>query len=421
MARRKIHKQKKKIHTVIWIIPVILSTIMLGLGVYTCNRLQTADNLYKEGNFSQSIKAYKSLRLPFNIDQSEINDTIAQALIEERHARLLHEGEVLLHNKQYLPAISYLFQIPQTSRYYEQGQKDMLAASYANTDAIHKPLVDTIVSSASNATDSFSLNSNLTRADGAIFQTTPTPRAPISRNEITPTPTTTPTEPVTYALNVPILMYHYIRINPDPTDAVGFSLSVTPTDFASQMEYLATHNYHTITIVQLVQSLQTGTPLPSHPIILTFDDGYDDFYTVAYPILQHYQLKAETYVITGFVGQPRYMSWGMLKMLAKDPLITIGSHTLHHLDLTTLSLSSIESELMQSKQTLEQQLGINITDFCYPSGKVNSLVMAEVHKAGYLDATTTQTGSEHTQDSALLLNRIRISGGETLQTYITSL
>src|SRR5260221_3090993 len=78
---------------------------------------------------------------------------------------------------------------------------------------------------------------------------------------------------------VPVLMYHYIRVNPDPNDKVGFNLSVTPWDFSAQLDWLAQHGYHSITLDDLGANLFYHIKLPPKPVVLTFDDGYRDFYT----------------------------------------------------------------------------------------------------------------------------------------------
>ena len=78
-------------------------------------------------------------------------------------------------------------------------------------------------------------------------------------------------------------MYHYIRVNPDPRDRVGFALSVTPAAFHAQMDYLARNHFHVIPLSQAVAAIRTHGPLPSRPVVLTFDDGYADFYTAAVP------------------------------------------------------------------------------------------------------------------------------------------
>ncbi|MBO0686827.1 MAG: hypothetical protein J2P45_27075, partial [Candidatus Dormibacteraeota bacterium] len=83
------------------------------------------------------------------------------------------------------------------------------------------------------------------------------------------------------SVHVPILEYHYVRVNPNPADQLGFNLSVTPANFAAQMAWLAGHGYHPIDIRDLRAYFAGQVDLPAEPVVLSFDDGYSDFYTEA--------------------------------------------------------------------------------------------------------------------------------------------
>lgn len=222
-------------------------------------------------------------------------------------------------------------------------------------------------------------------------------------------------------IHVPILMYHYIRVNPVATDQVGFNLSVTPSDFEQQMQYLATQGYNGTDAYTVARALVKQLSLPSKPVVITFDDGYRDFYTYAFPILKKYNLHAEIYIITGFVGGDNYMTWDMLKEIRDSGLVTIGSHTVNHLYLTSFPWDQVQNQLTSSKQTLESILGITITDFCYPYGAVNNDVAAAVKNAGYIDATTTAFGNNHYPGEDLAMPRVRVGGGESLGSFIGNL
>jgi peptidoglycan/xylan/chitin deacetylase (PgdA/CDA1 family) len=213
-------------------------------------------------------------------------------------------------------------------------------------------------------------------------------------------------------INVPILTYHYIRINPDRFDRMGFALSVTPADFAAQMDWLKDSGYHPITAGDLHAYLRGARGLPSRPVILTFDDGYGDFYTTALPILRAHDFRATAYVVSGFVGWPNYMTAAQV-VEADRSGIEIGSHTVNHPNLTNLSSVSVRSQLVDSKRFLENLLGHPVTSFCYPSGKVNSTVAWQVADVGYDSATTTVFGFRHTLADRYIWTRLRISGGET--------
>lgn len=221
------------------------------------------------------------------------------------------------------------------------------------------------------------------------------------------------------AIRVPILMYHYIRINPDPRDSMGFRLSVKPSDFAAQMDWLARNGYHPVTTLDVINYLSGARGLPSKPIVLTFDDGYDDFYTTAVPILRQHDFTAVAYVVSGFIGQPRYMNAAQVLSL-QGAGFEIGSHTVHHVDLTTQSADGLNSELMSSKQSLEQLLGRPVTAFCYPSGKFGRREANAVAAAGYQDATTTLGGSYRTMGGRYTWSRLRVSGGEYLSDFAWS-
>jgi hypothetical protein len=113
---------------------------------------------------------------------------------------------------------------------------------------------------------------------------------------------TVPAGPVTY---VPILYYHYIRINPNPRDRVGFGLSTPPAALRAQMQYLADHGFHVVSLHQAVTAIQNHSGLASRAVVLTFDDGYADFFSNAVPILQSHGFTATSFVITGRMG------WGV--------------------------------------------------------------------------------------------------------------
>jgi peptidoglycan/xylan/chitin deacetylase (PgdA/CDA1 family) len=222
------------------------------------------------------------------------------------------------------------------------------------------------------------------------------------------------------AIRVPVLMYHYIRVNPVPSDRLGFNLSVTPADFAAQMDWLARNDYHPINFAELHGYLNRQHGLPSRPVILTFDDGYADFYSTALPILRAHDFSAVAYVVSGFVGRPGYMTAAQI-VEADRSGIEIGAHTVDHADLARQSPDGVRYQLTASKAALEQLLGHPVLSLCYPSGKFNPTVAAAAENAGYRDATTTRWGSVRTLAGRFIWDRLRISGGETLDQFAREL
>jgi peptidoglycan/xylan/chitin deacetylase (PgdA/CDA1 family) len=219
---------------------------------------------------------------------------------------------------------------------------------------------------------------------------------------------------------VPILMYHYIRDNPDASDRLGFDLSVTPADFAHQMDWLAANGYHPVDFDDLRGYLLSGGGLPDRPVVLTFDDGYRDMYTAAYPVLRAHGFKAVAYVVSGFVNSPVSVTTEqVLEMDANG--IQIGAHTVSHADLTRLSGANLWHEVYDSKAALEALLGHRVLDFCYPAGRFNDAVVRAVEAAGFATATTTQPGLLHSAADRFLWPRVRISGGEPLERLVADL
>ena len=215
------------------------------------------------------------------------------------------------------------------------------------------------------------------------------------------------------AIKVPILTYHYIRSNPDPRDGLGFALSVTPADFAAQMDWLARAGYHTITTEDLYQYVNRARGLPSKPVILTFDDGYADFYTSALPVLRSHEFTATAYVVSGFVGHGGYMTQEQIREVDHSG-IEIGSHSVHHANLARSSMANVRAEVGDSKRYLEELVGHPVNSFCYPSGKWHAGVANAVAAAGYHDSTTTAFGFWHGLGDRYMWTRLRVGGGQSL-------
>ena len=212
-------------------------------------------------------------------------------------------------------------------------------------------------------------------------------------------------------------MYHYIRVNPNPLDREGFNLSVTPSDFAAQMSYLSAHGYRTVTPQEIISgAARSGR---GKPVAITFDDGYEDVYTAAYPILARHGFKATFYIISGFVGRPGYLTWDQIRALANAGE-NIGSHTVNHADLLLADPLTLRLELVDSKTAIQREIGRPVLDFAYPSGEYDPTVEQAVRAAGYRTAVTTAYGFAQPSDVPLALPRLRVFGGMTLEGFAMS-
>jgi len=218
---------------------------------------------------------------------------------------------------------------------------------------------------------------------------------------------------------VPILMYHYIRVT-RKSDLLGYNLSVTPTDFQAQMQYLSDNGYTTITMRQLDLALTGKGTLPAKPVALTFDDAYQDFYTDAVPTLMEFGMTATSYVPTQLVERPNYMTWAEIEELDGEGF-EIAAHSQFHVDVSKATIARATIEIFGAKSDLENHLGHDVVDWAYPYGAYNYNTVRLVHDAGYWSGTTTHGGGWHNATQMPLLTRVRVAGGELLAGFIAGL
>jgi peptidoglycan/xylan/chitin deacetylase (PgdA/CDA1 family) len=217
-------------------------------------------------------------------------------------------------------------------------------------------------------------------------------------------------------LKVPTLMFHHVGEPPEGADDIRLGLTVSGSDLDAMMSYLKQAGYHPITQEQLFKALFYGETLPEQPVMLTFDDGYDDNYLVARPILQKYGFTATFYIISDKVGTPEYMGWPQVVELDRQGM-DIGSHTLDHMDLTELSEAGLKHELKDSADALAAQLGHPVYWLCYPAGKYDDNVLRVARESGYLLASTTEPGENQSSDAPLELLRYRVRSDTGLEGF----
>ena len=207
---------------------------------------------------------------------------------------------------------------------------------------------------------------------------------------------------------VPVLMYHHI-------DEKGktSTLSVSPENFRRQMRFLSSHNYNVISLAEFVQAIRNQTILPRNTVVITFDDGYDDNYYLAYPVLKKYTLPATVFVIVDAIGKEGYLNYKQIKEMASWGIIDIGSHSLSGGYLPGLSTRELEREIGISKVILQAQLNKGIDYFCYPIGGFTPQMQEILKNFGYKGACTTNRGKSQTylNNDLFALKRIKIKDG----------
>ncbi|MFA7253463.1 MAG: polysaccharide deacetylase family protein [Patescibacteria group bacterium] len=208
---------------------------------------------------------------------------------------------------------------------------------------------------------------------------------------------------------MPILMYHHIRNYEDTSDKLGINLSVSPQKFIDQLEYIQSKGYTTTNFLELSRG-----NIPEKPIILTFDDGYHNFFDSAYPEIKKRNMTAVVFIITGKIGKDLYLDSAKITEMS-DNGIEIGSHTISHPDLTKSKNAILE--LNESKFTLENLTKNQVVSFCYPSGKFLEETKLLAMKAGYLYATTTKIDIANFSDP-YVLSRYRMNNDTNIKIYI---
>lgn len=184
---------------------------------------------------------------------------------------------------------------------------------------------------------------------------------------------------------IPILMYHHV-------DDKSGSLYVSKKTFIEQMDYLIKKGYNSVTLSDVVESLQGVKTLPAKPLVITFDDGYQDNYLNAYPILRERNLKATFFIISQLVGGGEYLTWDQLGEMSANQLVTIGDHTLSHKAISLENEDQLRDEILSAKSILMQRLGVNVNTFAYPYGSQNIAADKILKEGGFVAAVTTQRG-----------------------------
>lgn len=224
-----------------------------------------------------------------------------------------------------------------------------------------------------------------------LYAEVPTSKTPLTLSSISPE-----------AIQVPILVYHIIRPSYASDSAQVRALAQTPEIFDAQMQYLRDANYHLISFATLENYFNKGTPLPSRPVIISFDDGWSDQFAYAFPILQKYNYTATFFVFTNPINTRGFMTWDNLRTLS-DAGMTIGAHSRSHPFLNKITNPDIlTNEVRGSKRSIEEHLGITVQQFAYPFGQYTASTTAEVRKAGFSSARGDYVQKDGLQSAEIL-------------------
>lgn len=210
--------------------------------------------------------------------------------------------------------------------------------------------------------------------------------------------------------NVPILMYHHVGMLPSGANAIRTDLTVSPVDFEAHLQFLADNHFQAIHIADLISYWLAGSPLPQKPVLLTFDDGYDDNYGHAFPLLKRFGFTGTFFIVTQKpdVRSDIYMTWEQINQLAEHGM-EIGSHTVtHKFKLGRIPAALQLQEIQGSFNAIKTRYPKMPPVFCYPCGSYNVETIEIVHRLGYIAAVTTRPGLSHNFTARYELSRVRI-------------
>ncbi len=239
---------------------------------------------------------------------------------------------------------------------------------------------------------------------------------------------------------IPVLMYH--RVTDGVPAGTKHGIFVTTAEFERQLSFLKRNGYTTLTFYDLSEILArlSSNPrrdvggsarrgrFPARPVVLTLDDGYEDNYTNAFPILQKYSMKAVVFLLGDRSmatnswdvqdGEPetKLLNDEQIRMMMEYG-IEFGSHSMDHRKLTELSVEEIQNEVTASKLLLEKRLGKKVISFAYPYGAVNDRVKECVFRTGYEFGIATDSGPRNFLSDLYRIRRTQIFPGAGLFSY----
>ena len=245
--------------------------------------------------------------------------------------------------------------------------------------------------------------------------TTPT-TTPTSTPAISPSPSPKAVKPSGPCAYLPVLMYHHIQSQKQATDNGQTKFTVTPDFFKKHLEYLKSRGYTFVFPTDIANFFNNKTPLPPKPVMITFDDAYEDVYTNAFPLLKELGVKAVIFTPTGLLENSGYLNWGKLKEMTGSGLVIAANHTWSHANLQKVDSATQAKEVLTADTQLSQNGLNNPKIFAYPYGSPASAIETLLSQNQYQLAFTTIPGRQLCLSERFRLPRVRV-GNTPLSSY----
>ncbi len=194
-------------------------------------------------------------------------------------------------------------------------------------------------------------------------------------------------------------------------------LCVSPVLFEKQLDYLHKQGYYSVSLKELVEHQQKGLKVPGKSIIITFDDGFRNFFEIARPLLKKYGFSATIFLVTDKISanDRNFLSWEEILQMKKEGF-DFGAHTCSHCVLTEVSLEKAKWEIEQSKKIIEEKLGQKVEFFSYPYGEFNGAIEDLVQEIGFLGAVVTPHGPG-IEERPYALKRIGVNYDNSMRVF----
>ena len=214
-----------------------------------------------------------------------------------------------------------------------------------------------------------------------------------------------------FSPQIPILGYH--RIGPHRPDHVP---TVTAEAFERQLDLLTKCRFRVLSLDGVLDRLDRGEPAPRRSVVITFDDGYAETHTLAWPLLRKHGFPATVFVTPEEVGLPGFATWEQIMDMSRDAM-TIGSHTMHHSYLPDVREAQLPEEVIRSKAVIEERVGRRVDYLSYPIGGYTPKAQAAAREAGYRAAVTTNRGVSRAVDR-FALRRVKMTDRDANPLYL---
>lgn len=215
------------------------------------------------------------------------------------------------------------------------------------------------------------------------------------------------------SVRIPILIYHSVRPHSPGEIPLVKYYDVAPSSLEKQLQYLKDNGYVVISLNYLADALQETIALPPRSVVLTFDDGWENQYVYAFPLLKKYNDTATFFIFTDVINHEHFLTWSQIREMDNAGM-TIGGHTRTHPFLPSITdKADLENEIINGKKIAETKLGHPIQIFAYPFGNYNDQIITVVKKAGYVAARSAYKGIYNSRKDLYKLKGVEITDNFT--------